>query len=93
MSWSILVNMAIAVLLTVRYGVNAHGTMVDPISRNSLWRVDSSAPVNYDDIELYCGGISVCLEGKNTRACVKGVCVWKNEKLTNGSPSLLVPSA
>lgn len=39
--------------------VNAHGTMVDPISRNSLWRIDSSAPVNYNDIELFCGGIGV----------------------------------
>lgn len=37
----------------------AHGTMVDPVSRNSLWRVDSSAPVNYNDIELFCGGIGV----------------------------------
>lgn len=37
----------------------AHGTMVDPVSRNSLWRVDKTAPVNYNDIELFCGGIGV----------------------------------
>lgn len=39
--------------------VNAHGTMIDPVSRNSLWRVDKSVPVNYNDIELFCGGIGV----------------------------------
>lgn len=36
-----------------------HGTMLDPVSRNSLWRVDASAPVNYNDIELFCGGLGV----------------------------------
>lgn len=39
--------------------VKAHGTLVDPVSRNSLWRVDKTAPVNYNDIELFCGGIGV----------------------------------
>lgn len=39
--------------------VDAHGTMIDPVSRNSLWRIDSEAPVNYNDIELFCGGIGV----------------------------------
>lgn len=39
--------------------IEAHGTLIDPISRNSLWRLDSSAPVNYNDIELFCGGIGV----------------------------------
>lgn len=37
-----------------------HGTLVDPVSRNSLWRIDGAAPVNYNDIELFCGGIGVC---------------------------------
>lgn len=41
--------------------VEAHGTMVDPVSRNSLWRLDGSAPVNYNDIELFCGGIGVSI--------------------------------
>lgn len=46
-------------MVTVIKLTDAHGTMVDPVSRNSLWRVDSSAPVNYNDIELFCGGIGV----------------------------------
>lgn len=41
--------------------VRAHGTMIDPVSRNSLWRIDGSAPINYNDIELFCGGIGVSL--------------------------------
>lgn len=39
--------------------VQSHGTMIDPVSRNSLWRIDATAPVNYNDIELFCGGIGV----------------------------------
>lgn len=56
----------VAVVFTLIYKVSitqlqveAHGTMIDPVSRNSLWRLDSSAPVNYDDKELFCGGIGV----------------------------------
>lgn len=50
--------------------IDAHGTMIDPVSRNSLWRIDSSAPVNYNDIELFCGGIGVT--SQNHGKC--GVC-------------------
>lgn len=39
--------------------VYSHGTMIDPVSRNSLWRVDKTAPINYNDIEMFCGGIGV----------------------------------
>lgn len=46
------------ILLNLRLA-SAHGTLVDPVSRNSLWRIDNSAPVNYNDIELFCGGIGV----------------------------------
>ncbi|XP_077291800.1 uncharacterized protein LOC143915185 [Arctopsyche grandis] len=35
--------------------VNGHGMVMDPVNRASRWRVDSSAPVNYDDNQLYCG--------------------------------------
>ena len=48
----------------------AHGTMIDPVSRNSLWRIDQTAPVNYNDIELFCGGIGVL--SANGNRC--GVC-------------------
>lgn len=46
-------------LLVFPHLSEAHGTMIDPVSRNSLWRVDNSAPINYNDIELFCGGLGV----------------------------------
>lgn len=39
--------------------IHCHGTMIDPVSRNSLWRVEPDAPINYNDIELFCGGFGV----------------------------------
>lgn len=47
---------AISPLILIQL-VSGHGIMLDPVGRNSLWRVDQSAPVNYDDNELYCGGL------------------------------------
>ncbi|KAK4884511.1 hypothetical protein RN001_000782 [Aquatica leii] len=35
---------------------NGHGMMIDPPNRSSRWRFDLSAPINYDDNELFCGG-------------------------------------
>lgn len=39
--------------------VVGHGTVHDPVARQTRWRYDSSAPANYDDVGVYCGGISV----------------------------------
>ncbi|KAH8417173.1 hypothetical protein KR222_005894 [Zaprionus bogoriensis] len=36
--------------------IDAHGMMLSPAGRSSRWRYDSSAPKNYDDNALYCGG-------------------------------------
>ncbi|KAH8248267.1 hypothetical protein KR038_009874 [Drosophila bunnanda] len=36
--------------------LEAHGMMLSPVGRSSRWRYDSSAPTNYDDNGLYCGG-------------------------------------
>ncbi|KAH8330908.1 hypothetical protein KR067_008844 [Drosophila pandora] len=36
--------------------LEAHGMMLSPVSRSSRWRYDSSAPTNYDDNGVYCGG-------------------------------------
>jgi len=35
--------------------------MLNPAGRSSRWRYDSSAPTNYDDNSLYCGGLWVRL--------------------------------
>lgn len=45
-----------SVLVANVYG---HGMMLNPVGRQSRWRYDSSAPPNYTDNELYCGGITV----------------------------------
>ncbi|CAD7093491.1 unnamed protein product [Hermetia illucens] len=44
-----------SVLVANVYG---HGMMLNPVGRQSRWRYDSSAPPNYTDNELYCGGIT-----------------------------------
>ncbi|XP_071115849.1 putative uncharacterized protein DDB_G0268364 [Haliotis cracherodii] len=35
---------------------DAHGRLMDPPARNSMWRLGFNNPVNYNDNELYCGG-------------------------------------
>ncbi|XP_077288796.1 uncharacterized protein LOC143913076 [Arctopsyche grandis] len=47
----------ICFLVAVPLYVQGHGMVMDPINRASRWRVDSSAPANYNDNELFCGGI------------------------------------
>jgi len=36
--------------------VRGHGMMLQPPGRSSRWRFNSSAPTNYDDNGLFCGG-------------------------------------
>lgn len=40
-------------------GVSSHGMVLNPVARGSRWRYNSSAPHNYNDAELNCGGMSV----------------------------------
>ena len=40
----------------VQVGLNAHGRLMDPPSRNAMWRFGFPNPVNYDDNEVFCGG-------------------------------------
>lgn len=42
-------------------GVLGHGMMLDPPNRSSLWRYNSSFPINYNDNENFCGGFGVRL--------------------------------
>lgn len=46
-------------LVTIIGCVTAHGTMQDPVARQSRWRYNSSAPVDNDDVGLNCGGSNV----------------------------------
>lgn len=47
------------VLVNVFGGILGHGRVMDPIGRSSRWRLDSSAPKNYNDMETFCGGYNV----------------------------------
>lgn len=38
---------------------DAHGRLVDPPSRSSMWRFGFNTPINYDDNQLFCGGYDV----------------------------------
>ncbi|XP_064601261.1 uncharacterized protein LOC135467415 [Liolophura sinensis] len=37
--------------------VGGHGRLIDPPSRASMWRYGFSTPHNYDDNQLFCGGV------------------------------------
>ncbi|EDW96121.2 uncharacterized protein LOC6535786 [Drosophila yakuba] len=37
--------------------IDGHGMMLSPPSRSSRWRYDGSAPQNWNDNELFCGGL------------------------------------
>ena len=49
----------LVLIAAVIKNVFGHGMMVRPIHRGSRWRCDESAPINYNDNELYCGGYTV----------------------------------
>lgn len=51
----------IVFVLLIQYSVeiNGHGMMLEPPNRSSLWRFDSSAPINYNDNQNFCGGRGV----------------------------------
>ncbi|KAL7730916.1 hypothetical protein ACLKA6_014159 [Drosophila palustris] len=51
--------LSVVLLLAIGlHQIDAHGMMLNPPSRSSRWRFDGSAPPNWNDGELFCGGIS-----------------------------------
>ncbi|XP_014238731.1 uncharacterized protein LOC106660313 [Trichogramma pretiosum] len=51
--------------------VRGHGRLIDPVARSSAWRYGFKAPHNYNDNELFCGGVGIQY-GVNNGLC--GVC-------------------
>lgn len=41
--------------------IDCHGRLLEPPARNTLWRFGFKAPPNYNDNELFCGGIGVSI--------------------------------
>ncbi|XP_046369958.1 uncharacterized protein LOC124144546 [Haliotis rufescens] len=52
-------------------GAWGHGRLVDPPSRSSMWRFQFNTPRNYDDNQLFCGGVKVQYEDNGGKC---GVC-------------------
>lgn len=46
--------------------VSGHARLVEPPSRNTLWRFGYHAAPNFEDSELFCGGIKVW-KGRNKK--------------------------
>ncbi|XP_076234219.1 uncharacterized protein LOC143179082 [Calliopsis andreniformis] len=40
-------------------GIYGHGMMLDPVSRSSAWRKGFPTEPNYNDNELFCGGLGI----------------------------------
>ena len=40
--------------------VTGHGRLIEPASRNAMWRFKYKNPRNYNDMGLNCGGFTVC---------------------------------
>lgn len=57
---------AICFLLQLIDVCNGHGRLLEPPSRSSAWRFGYNVPVNYNDDELFCGGLfhQIGLDGK-----------------------------
>jgi len=58
-------------VLFITSNVTGHGRLMDPPSRNAMWRYGFPNAVNYNDNELFCGGFAVQWE-QNGGNC--GVC-------------------
>ncbi|XP_075146463.1 uncharacterized protein LOC142220924 isoform X1 [Haematobia irritans] len=64
------ITIAVINLILVEY-TSGHGMMLSPPGRSSRWRFDSTAPINYNDNENFCGGFGVQY-GPNGGKC--GLC-------------------
>ncbi|EEC17999.1 hypothetical protein IscW_ISCW014844 [Ixodes scapularis] len=53
-------------------GVRAHGRLIEPPARNAMWRFNYDTPFNFEDSELFCGGIKAHLESEKMTICCGG---------------------
>ncbi|XP_067659367.1 uncharacterized protein [Haliotis asinina] len=54
-TWGAVLPIVVVVLGVVDV-VTSHGYLLEPPQRSSMWRVGFDTPVNYNDMELNCGG-------------------------------------
>lgn len=48
----------VALIFNCAVEILGHGMVISPVGRGSRWRIDRTAPVNYDDNGSNCGGFS-----------------------------------
>lgn len=48
-------------LVSIPLSVSGHGMVLEPVNRASRWKFNDSAPINFDDNGLFCGGYQVIL--------------------------------
>ena len=49
----------VLIMMVILNMVDGHAKMTEPPMRSSMWRFGYDTPVNYNDNELFCGGIQV----------------------------------
>lgn len=54
----VVISTVILVVLSLDL-VAGHGMVMSPVARGSRWRLDTSAPINYNDNGNFCGGFYV----------------------------------
>ncbi|XP_059147507.1 uncharacterized protein LOC131935160 [Physella acuta] len=59
------------VVWLLAHKVQGHGRLLEPPSRASMWRMGFNTPPNYDDNQLFCGGVKVQYEDNGGKC---GVC-------------------
>lgn len=64
--------LAVLVLINLFDGMSGHGYLWNPVNRGSRWRTNSSAPHNYNDNGMWCGGYGVQWSSRNGGKC--GLC-------------------
>lgn len=60
MTFKMIISCLLAIMIC-SWEAESHGILVEPVSRASAWRKDFKTPKNYNDHELYCGGITVSI--------------------------------
>lgn len=63
--------MLVVVMSVYVQSSHQHGRVIDPPARSTAWRYGYDTPVDYDDNQLYCGGLQVQW-GQNGGRC--GIC-------------------
>ena len=57
--WLYFLSIQLICLIYQMVNVNGHGRLMEPPARNTMWRFGFPTIPNYEDSEMFCGGIKV----------------------------------